>query len=101
MRSLLLPALEKMSALVLLALYDNAAHRVTLSNSRAITQIELDGMAAMVTGVFDTQGNARVEGKAGSARNIIKYKICSGQKDPNSGGIVSRECANINRLAFD
>ncbi len=47
--------------------------------------------------VMDTQGNECVEAKEGSEQNIIEYNICSGQKDPNSGGIVSRGKANIIR----
>ena len=46
---------------------------------------------------MDTQGNECVEAKEGSERNIIEYNICTGQKDPNSGGIVSRGKANIIR----
>ena len=46
---------------------------------------------------FDTQGNECVEAKEGTAHNIIEYNICTGQKDPNSGGIVSRGKANIIR----
>ncbi len=47
--------------------------------------------------VFDTQGNECVEAKEGTEHNIIEYNICTGQKDPNSGGIVSRGKANIIR----
>ena len=47
--------------------------------------------------VIDTQGNECVEAKEGTERNIIEYNICTGQKDPNSGGIVSRGKANIIR----
>lgn len=46
---------------------------------------------------IDTQGNECVEAKEGSAHNIIEYNIRTGQKDPNSGGIVSRGKANIIR----
>ena len=38
-----------------------------------------------------------MEAKEGSAHNIIEYNICTGQKDPNSGGIVSRGFANVIR----
>ncbi|MEM6432181.1 MAG: DUF1565 domain-containing protein [Deinococcota bacterium] len=48
--------------------------------------------------VMNTQGNECVEGKEGTAHNIIEYNICTGQKDPNSGGIVSRGFANIIRF---
>ncbi len=47
--------------------------------------------------VMDTQGNECVEAKEGTERNIIEYNICTGQKDPNSGGIVSRGTANVIR----
>ncbi|MCY4465697.1 MAG: DUF1565 domain-containing protein [Chloroflexi bacterium] len=47
--------------------------------------------------VIDTQGNECVEAKEGTQHNIIEYNICTGQKDPNSGGIVSRGKANIIR----
>ena len=47
--------------------------------------------------IIDTQGNECVEAKEGTEHNIIEYNICSGQKDPNSGGIVSRGRANVIR----
>jgi len=47
--------------------------------------------------VMDTQGNECVEAKEGTERNIIEYNLCTGQKDANSGGIVSRGKANIIR----
>ncbi len=47
--------------------------------------------------VMDTQGNECVEAKEGSEHNIIEYNRCTGQKDPNSGGIVSRGNANVIR----
>ncbi len=47
--------------------------------------------------IIDTQGNECVEAKEGTERNLIEYNICTGQKDPNSGGIVSRGKANIIR----
>ncbi len=47
--------------------------------------------------VIDTQGNECVEAKEGTEHNIIEYNLCTGQKDPNSGGIVSRGFANIIR----
>ena len=46
---------------------------------------------------MDTQGNECVEAKEGTEYNIIEYNICTGQKDPNSGGIVSRGKGNIIR----
>ncbi len=46
---------------------------------------------------MDTQGNECVEAKEGSEYNIIEYNVCTGQKDPNSGGIVSRGKGNIIR----
>ena len=47
--------------------------------------------------VINTQGNECVEAKEGSEYNLIEYNLCSGQKDPNSGGIVSRGKGNIIR----
>ena len=47
--------------------------------------------------VIDTQGNECVEAKEGTEQNIIEYNLCAGQKDPNSGGIVSRGKANVIR----
>ena len=47
--------------------------------------------------IIDTQGNECVEAKEGTEHNLIEYNICKGQKDPNSGGIVSRGEANIIR----
>lgn len=48
--------------------------------------------------VMVTNGNECVEAKEGSAHNIIEYNICRNQRDPNSGGIVSRGYANIIRF---
>ena len=50
---------------------------------------------------MDTQGNECVEAKEGTAHNIIEYNVCTGQKDPNSAGIVSRGRANIIRFQRD
>ena len=47
--------------------------------------------------VINTQGNECVEAKEGSEYNLIEYNLCTGQKDPNSGGIVSRGKGNIIR----
>ena len=47
--------------------------------------------------VIDTQGNECVEAKEGTEHNIIEYNLCTGQKDPNSAGIVSRGRANVIR----
>ena len=47
--------------------------------------------------IIDTQGNECVEAKEGTEYNLIEYNICTGQKDPNSGGIVSRGKGNIIR----
>jgi hypothetical protein len=46
---------------------------------------------------MDTQGNECIEAKEGTEYNLIEYNICSGQKDPNSGGIVSRGKSNVIR----
>ena len=47
---------------------------------------------------MNTQGNECVEAKEGSSHNVIEYNVCTGQKDPNSGGIVSRGDANLIRF---
>lgn len=47
--------------------------------------------------VINTQGNECVEAKEGTEHNIIEYNLCTGQKDPNSGGIASRGFANVIR----
>ena len=47
--------------------------------------------------VMNTQGNECVEAKEGTEHNIIEYNICTGQQDPNSGGIASRGYGNIIR----
>lgn len=46
---------------------------------------------------MNTQGNECVEAKEGTAYNLIEYNVCAGQKDPNSGGIVSRGKGNVIR----
>ncbi len=46
---------------------------------------------------FDTQGNECVEVKEGSFGNIVEHNFCTGQLDPNSGGLGSRGSGNIFR----
>lgn len=46
---------------------------------------------------FDTQGNECVDIKEGSSFNVVEYNKCTGQKDPNSGGLDSRGDDNIFR----
>lgn len=46
---------------------------------------------------FNTQGNECVDIKEGSSFNIVEYNKCTGQKDPNSGGLDSRGDDNIFR----
>lgn len=47
---------------------------------------------------METNGNECFEAKEGTEHNIIEYNICTGQKDPNSGGIVSRGYNNVIRF---
>ncbi|MEM7537067.1 MAG: DUF1565 domain-containing protein [Chloroflexota bacterium] len=46
---------------------------------------------------MDTQGNECAEVKEGGTANIIEYNECTGQKDPESAGIVARGSGNIIR----
>ena len=46
---------------------------------------------------FNTQGNECVDIKEGSSLNIIEYNSCTGQKDPESGGMDARGDNNIFR----
>lgn len=46
---------------------------------------------------FNTQGNECVDIKEGSEKNVIEYNDCTGQKDPESGGLSSRGNRNIFR----
>jgi hypothetical protein len=46
---------------------------------------------------FDTQGNECVDIKESAAGNLIEGNICTGQRDPNSGGFDSRGSGNIFR----
>uniref|UniRef100_UPI003594130B hypothetical protein n=1 Tax=Nostoc sp. TaxID=1180 RepID=UPI003594130B len=47
--------------------------------------------------VIDTQGNECVDVKEGASRNIVESNYCTGQLDPNSGGLDSRGNNNIFR----
>jgi len=47
---------------------------------------------------IDTQGNECVDIKEGSINNIVEYNYCTGQKDPESGGLDSRGNNNIFRF---
>ena len=43
---------------------------------------------------FDTQGNECVDIKEASVGNTVEFNKCTGQKDPNSGGMDSRGNSN-------
>lgn len=47
---------------------------------------------------IDTQGNECVDIKEASSGNIIEYNDCTGQKDPESGGMDSRGNNNVFRF---
>lgn len=47
--------------------------------------------------VINTQGNECVEVKEGASANLIEYNTCTGQLDPDSGGIGARGDGNIIR----
>ncbi|MCE7988983.1 MAG: extracellular solute-binding protein [Caldilinea sp. CFX5] len=47
--------------------------------------------------VMNTQGNECVEIKEGAAANLVEQNSCTGQLDPDSGGIGSRGNGNIIR----
>jgi len=53
--------------------------------------------------VISTAGNECVDIKEGSSGNIVEKNICTGQKDPNSGGFDSRGNNNVFRynLVYD
>jgi len=46
---------------------------------------------------FDTQGNECVDIKEGAYNNVVEYNTCTGQEDPNSGGLSARGDGNIIR----
>lgn len=46
---------------------------------------------------INTQGNECVDIKEGSSGNIVEYNNCTGQKDPESGGMDSRGNGNVFR----
>lgn len=46
---------------------------------------------------FNTQGNECVDIKEGSEKNMVEYNDCTGQKDPESGGLSARGSRNIFR----
>lgn len=47
---------------------------------------------------IDTQGNECVEMKEGASANLIEHNTCTGQLDPDSGGIGARGDRNIIRF---
>ena len=47
--------------------------------------------------VINTQGNECIEIKEGASANLIEYNTCTGQLDPDSGGIGARGDGNIIR----
>lgn len=47
--------------------------------------------------VINTQGNECVEIKEGATANLVEHNTCTGQLDPDSGGIGSRGNGNIIR----
>jgi hypothetical protein len=46
---------------------------------------------------FDTHGNECVDIKEGSSGNVVEHNSCTGQRDPNSGGLGARGSGNIFR----
>lgn len=46
---------------------------------------------------FNTRGNECVDIKEGSEKNIIEFNNCTGQRDPESGGMDSRGNRNVFR----
>jgi hypothetical protein len=46
---------------------------------------------------LDTQGNECVDLKEGTSNNLMEWNDCSGQKDPDSGGMDSRGDRNVFR----
>lgn len=48
--------------------------------------------------VIDTQGNECVDIKENSTANIVEWNLCTGQKDPKSGGFDSRGSGNTFRF---
>lgn len=47
--------------------------------------------------VIDTEGNECVDIKEGSSGNLVENNSCTGQKDPESGGLDARGSGNIFR----
>lgn len=47
--------------------------------------------------IINTQGNECVDIKEDSSENIVEYNSCTGQKDPDSGGLDSRGNNNVFR----
>ncbi len=47
--------------------------------------------------IIDTKGNECVDIKESSEQNVVEYNNCTGQKDPESGGMDSRGNNNIFR----
>lgn len=48
--------------------------------------------------IINTQGNECVDIKEGSSDNLVEYNDCTGQKDPESGGLNTRGNHNIFRF---
>jgi hypothetical protein len=46
---------------------------------------------------FDTQGNECIDIKEGASGNVVEHNRCTGQRDPNSGGLDARGSGNIFR----
>jgi Right handed beta helix region/Protein of unknown function (DUF1565) len=46
---------------------------------------------------FNTQGNECVDIKEGAAGNIVEHNVCTGQRDPKSGGFDVRGVNNVFR----
>ncbi len=47
---------------------------------------------------FDTRGNECVDVKEGSSGNVIEHNGCTGQRDPNAGGVSLRGSRNVVRF---
>lgn len=62
------------------------------------TQVDQSNNNHIHHNTIDTQGNECVDIKEGSSFNVVEYNTCTGQKDPESGGLDSRGNNNVFRF---
>lgn len=79
------------------ALYIGTAPEQRANGKNPDTAVDQSNNNWVHHNTFDTRGNECVDIKEGSSANIVEYNSCTGQQDPESGGLDARGGGNTFR----